>query len=414
MMDKKAQKSDINWQSEDYLFPPLNKEAQDILLNFPAILNEVWPLKKTHREKLPTDIAELSKLLTSNRGELPDLPYWSKPGFVSAYLYYFLPWNLIRLIRVIQGLPLLKPVEKDGLDPVLYDIGSGPFTLILALWIAKPEWRQLPLHVLALDKSVQSLQLGAKLFEALAGQSKALPWPHKYVRASVWALPGHVRSWSNGYPWIIASINVLNEIIGNKKIAEEDLLEKLLTDWESVYQNKNTNLLFIEPGTRQGGAIIMQLRQLALNSGLYVSAPCTHNNSCPLLKKKNTFSSYSKSWCHFTFAASDVPHWLTSLSHQAGLEKQSLSLSPLFLSVNRPSHRNQARVISQSFKTGNDNNSRYVCADCGLGLIINAQNILAGSIIETQPTKRRDLKSKAIILEPCGKSSFRSFSRKRP
>ena len=54
------------------------------------------PLSRNHHADLPEAIRDLSAMLTYERGGL-GRSYWSAPRYVSAYLRYFLPWNLVRL-----------------------------------------------------------------------------------------------------------------------------------------------------------------------------------------------------------------------------------------------------------------------------------------------------------------------------
>ncbi|WP_448339637.1 hypothetical protein AB9L13_12365 [Desulfovibrio piger] len=85
------------------------------------------PLRSAHYRNLPADIEALSRLLTCERSGLYR-PYWSSPASTSAYLYYFLPWNVLRLARLFRSLPLPDPrlwLEK-GQTPLLLDGGSGP------------------------------------------------------------------------------------------------------------------------------------------------------------------------------------------------------------------------------------------------------------------------------------------------
>ena len=84
------------WPQAEPLFPPLDADARTALERLPEALHKVWPLNAAHRRSLPEDVAALSRLLTTERRDLRH-PYWSSPAFVSAYLYYFLPWNLLRL-----------------------------------------------------------------------------------------------------------------------------------------------------------------------------------------------------------------------------------------------------------------------------------------------------------------------------
>lgn len=156
------------WPQAEPLFPPLDADARTALERLPEALHKVWPLNAAHRRSLPEDVAALSRLLTTERRDLRH-PYWSSPAFVSAYLYYFLPWNLLRLARLLAALPLPDPraLAPAGGEALLLDAGSGPLSLPLALWLARPEWREAPVRVLALDSAARPPELGKALFAAL-------------------------------------------------------------------------------------------------------------------------------------------------------------------------------------------------------------------------------------------------------
>ena len=169
-----------------------------------------------HRRTLPDDIAHLSRLLTTERAGL-DRPYWSSPASISAYLYYFLPWNLVRLTRLLASLPLTDPrsVAPQGGEALLVDVGSGPLTLPLALWLARPEWRSAPVRVLAMDTSSQPLELGKTLMEVLGEITGQPVWPIRVARApldQVVRQAGPLLSGGRAQPWIVSAANVLNEL----------------------------------------------------------------------------------------------------------------------------------------------------------------------------------------------------------
>lgn len=235
------------WPVESELFPPLDAAAQAALARLPEALARVWPLSAAHRRSLPGDVAALSRLLTETRAGLRR-PYWSRPQFVSAYLYYFLPWNLVRLMRLCQGLPLPEPCPggaRRGLPPLLADAGSGPLTLPLALWLARPQWRALPIRVLALDSVLRPLELGRALFAALGSVLDEPVWDVHLVRGPLETLAsaaapllgrGRRRSGQSGQTgqpgqsdrisgpdpagqpadrarvWLVAAANALNEL----------------------------------------------------------------------------------------------------------------------------------------------------------------------------------------------------------
>lgn len=385
--------TETQWKPLSQLFPPLEPSPE--LEALPKVLSLVWPLNGKHRKSLPHDIAALSEILTCQRSRLAT-PYWQRPNYVSAYLYYFLPWNLIRLMRLLHGITL--PAPEDGMW--LLDAGAGPLTVSLALWLAKPQWRDIRLNTLSLDSARQPLQLGVKLFRMLAAETGATPWQTASVVSPLEDLPRHFPR--NERPWLISAANALNEMReqtgrhGASRTSEEwreGRLGALLEAWRPLWTR--APLLVVEPGTRLGGDTVAGLRAIALEYGLSPLAPCTHAGECPLLEDR-------KRWCHFVFSAQDAPDWLKALSREARLFKTSLSLAPLLLgSGDGGWHGGQlpVRVLSQSFDV-DGGKARYGCASCGLCLMPDAARALSGSLCMARDTGRRDGHSGARIVTP--------------
>lgn len=385
------------WQIGGGLFPPLGEDIRKALELLPRALEDVWPLKKKWRENLPDDIAALSRILTSARNEL-ERPYWSKPAFISAYLYYFFPWNLIRLLRLLAGLDIAEPAEKEGLASLLLDAGSGPLTFPIALWLARKQWRHRPINAVCLDKAIQPLETGKKLFIRIAELLQGKAWSIHLFRGNLDALPafGHKTS---GSPWLVSAINTLNEFKNRSEDDdEEDFSGNLFYKWASLWE-KGSQMLFVEPGTRLGGKIIMNLRNDALEAGIRPASPCTHSGACPL---KDDDKHQRRTWCHFTFAADGAPQWLLKLSKASGLYKTALSLSFLFMKSDNENRIENTRIVSQGFEIpGLKGKCRYGCSNKGLVLLPDAAKIVSGSLVKGLIVKnRRDAKSGALFMEP--------------
>lgn len=390
------------WKILSSLFPPLPKSfGLDAL---PDALRKVWPLGGKHRRSLGADIYELSRLLTCGRSGLR-ASYWNRPAYVSAYLYYFLPWNIIRLGRLFQGLRLPDPQNLE--KPLLVDVGSGPLSLPLALWLANPAWRSLPVEVLAMDTARQPLQLGAGVFQALAEKIGDPAWKIRIATGPMES--AGCQDIRLSQPWLITAANVLNEMKirrRNGAVAAQDdedmttaRFGQLLDSWTPLLRDSTAQLLFAEPGTRLGGGLIMRMREAAIELGFTPLSPCTHSGICPLQEKPG-------SWCHFVFSAQDAPTWLKDITKEAGLCKSSLSLSPLLLARNtaqRATGRLElpARVISRDF-AAHGSSSRYGCAPCGLCLLPDSKNLPSGSLTLAHLPRgqHKDRKSGAIMLEP--------------
>ena len=285
------------------LFPPLTHRISATLdQGFLRALRGVWPLNRAHRASLAADTAALSELLTVNRTEMRS-PYWSSPAATSAYLYYFLPWNLIRLCRLFFGLEL--PAPRTDAPSLLLDLGSGPLTVPLALWLSHPEWRTRPIEVVAVDAAGRPPKLGRDILRLLCEDAGVEPWTVHVVQAPI-AQAGHramefVRKGAS--PWLLTAANVLNELPSSRKSRfsedgdDEDgetasagagtlegVLSSLTTFLDGCEGSRGARMLFIEPGTRLGGLTLMNLRAIAREEGLKVIAPCPHVFGCPLAR----------------------------------------------------------------------------------------------------------------------------------
>ena len=415
------------------LFPQLSTEAGRALALLPEALSRVRPLNLSRRRSLPEDTASLSRLLTVERGELRR-PYWSSPAFVSAYLYYFLPWNLLRLVPLLTALPLPDPhrAAPAGGEALLRDAVSGPLTLPLALWLARPEWGDAPVRILALDSASQPLDLGRKLFAALGEMLGRKIWPVLTAASPVEQLARRAApAFSGGRvrPWLVTAANVLNELHCGRRASDfarsgdgvpsrygaerfENLLEVLspLLSLQRRAEGAGTAtsrpdaapaLLVVEPGTRLGGKTVMRLRATALAGGFAALAPCPHSSACPLLAGDG-----GRTWCHFTFGSGGAPEWLRRLSAAAGLDKKALSLSALLLRQagglrQEAGSAGRARVLSAPFAVpGLAGRARYACADGGLLLLEDAEGLACGDLIHARvsPDAPRDAKSRARIV----------------
>lgn len=449
--------------SPQALFSTPTAFARRGLETLARVVDQVMPLNSAHRRDLPDACRDLSALLTSRRDALIR-PYWTSPRLTSAYLRYFLPWNLVRLCALLPGLPLDVPHASetgrpapandsaDGDEFLIFDLGSGPCTFPLALWLARPDLRRRPVTVVASDSAPHILDLGRRIFEALRAElDPASPWTLRSLRAPLHAAPRQLR----GRPRLITLGNVLNELEERERrsVPLRDTLAALLDDMACLLA-PGGRLLAVEPGTRQGGRLTATLRDMALgcsvdpdkngdwdedgdgdNDGsasatdrgrdggeqtprFRALAPCPHHEPCPMLIRG------VKAWCHAHAPAvgwrDATPSALTALSRAAGLAKESVSLAFVFLErlddnarrssviargSRRPASRTgetprlRARMVSEAFVLpGTPGRARYACTEQGLALIPDATFLPPGALLEVCPTPRTDAKSGARIM----------------
>ena len=395
-------------------------------------VDKIFPAPKRHLGDVPAACRDLSALLTADRDEM-GRSYWLAPRLAAAYLRYFLPWNLVRLCALLPSLPL----GDVPLSPVAADAGSGPLTFPMALWLSRPELRRLPLTFICADSAPQPLKYGMKLFEHLRGRLEpSSPWKMVPQRGDISALPSMVRE----KMWLLSFCNVLNECGGRKRT--ETLASAVR--FAAGRLLPGGMLLCVEPGTRLGARTVSDLRSMCLGgtsagktdredashgradresfgagpqrledydpgtARFTVSSPCTHQGRCPLGAHSG------QAWCHFRFTPQEIPRKLSALSEEAGLAKQSLSLSFVLMRKSGdagcpdfPAGGAQipARVVSDGiWLPGFPGRARYACSEKGLLLMTGAEGLPSGMLAEAAipGPERRDAKSGALMAVPAG------------
>ena len=420
------------------LFPPLPDEARKTLARLPRLINETFPLPARFRAALPRDVADLSRLLTSDRKER-GASYLGRPALLSAYLRYFLPWNTFRLCRLFYALPLeLKPGDT------INDLGAGPLTLAASLWVSRPDLRGIPLEFRCLDKTTAVLESGKKFFTALAPNS---PWTIKTIRGEL-RTRGSLSVEIRGKPAALsAAVNVYNELFWNIPPMDEDGLNRFAESHARLLSSITDNagsVLVVEPGIPRSGEFISLLRFFLMEEGRFPLSPCTHSSTCPLPggcgKSRGENGAKARAavkarWCHFAFDTEDAPEELHSLSAAARIPKERAVLSfilagPAPSEIEKEARNNKAshgkasrgttaapekiRVISDCFPVGENPTAgklrrentwgRYGCSKRGLVLVTGSRrNIEAahsGALEEIPFTSGAvDAKSGAFIAD---------------
>lgn len=287
-----------------------------------AAVARVLPLSTAHAKDLPFAVRDLSRLLTSERGDLAH-SYWAAPRFASAYLRYFLPWNLYRLAWLLPNLDLaLRP------GSTILDLGSGPLTLPLGLWCSRPDLRAVPLRFVCVDVAAKALERGRDILATLSGP--ASPWKIETLRAP---LDKALRQAQNGGYSLIMAGNVLNEACPGRPEAESHLAGRLDELAALAFGGlvPDGRFFLLEPGTRLGGKLVALFRKGAVRHGFSPLAPCTHAGPCPTESADASGRGGYSGWCHFIHPADGAPPRLFELTRRARLEKDSLAVSCLLL-----------------------------------------------------------------------------------
>jgi ribosomal protein RSM22 (predicted rRNA methylase) len=386
----------------DSLFNALSAETHGCLDALIKCMDRTFPLPGRFISALPRNVAELSRLLTSARPERKD-GYLGNPALLQAYMRYFLMWNVYRLCKVFSSMEissfLMRLFLENSENPTIIDLGSGPLTLSLALWISFPQLRSQKLTLFSVDHNKTALQAGKKLFASFTGECGA--WEVKTINADIYA---NVKIKP---ATLVCAINVFNELYW--KIPQADA-EKMTQCAErsarliSTMMDEGAAALVVEPGVPRCGQFVSVLKEAFEARRIGIRSPCPANASCAARGGKR-----GSKWCHFNFDVDDSPVRLQKLSLAAGLAKDKAVLSFLLAEkgTKAPSPRNNAselRVISDSFALPENKCGRYACSKRGLVLLRGEERGIdlckSGTLlsVENPVFCGRDKKSGAEIL----------------
>jgi len=380
------------------LFPPLSEEAGKTLDGIPALVEKTFPIPARFRAAIPADVEELFGLLTYQRTER-GASYLGKPALLSAYLRYYMPWNIYRLCRLLAALPI-KLKSNDAVN----DLGAGPLTLAASLWISRPDLREIPLEFRCLDKTAAVLDAGKKFFAALTSGS-GCPWTVRTIRGEIRgfgrqrgkALSVEIR----GKPAVLsAAVNVYNELFWDLSPMDKEGLERFAQSQARLLLSlteSSGSVLVVEPGIPRSGEFISLLRSSLIKEKLTSLSPCSHCGPCPLPGGRPTSGRLQPKakWCHFALNTEDAPEELHRLSAALKLPKERAALS--FILAGKAATQNPAkragraerakvRVISDCFPVSADSPGakgyenktwgRYGCSERGLILVTGSRRRL--------------------------------------
>lgn len=364
------------------LFGNLPPDSQNILENFDSILQNVQFLNSKQQHSLPLDIRQLSHLLTDDRPSRR-LGYMNETRFLSAYTRYFMWWNLVRLTSVFSGIE--APSFENLVDnSFALDVGSGPLTVPISLWLSHPELRSKKITWYCMDLSSSILSLGEEIFLSVVSRTNAIasstdqsdlssatcePW--RIIR-----IKGPLGTELHNAPVFISCANVFNEMYWNSSKPLEYLsknyslsLLKYLKIPKDTLQKTNATVFIAEPGVPRAARFVTLTRNFFLRNNWSVVSPCPHFSDCPMDGRKGG------KWCHFVLDATKAPKKLQALSESAGLPKDRASISFVFMKSKKELDATktktlQLRVISDQIFLPNKSVGRYSCSKLGLTLLI--------------------------------------------
>ena len=400
------------------IFKENDEDTKALLNSFDLIIKDALKLSSKQVASVPKDIRILFHELTNERGSRK-VNYLNNPVKLTAYIYHYMWWNLVRISKLIGNLDFDL---KDG--DIIADFGCGPMTLMCAFWIAKPELRSKKLHWYCADISGKALAAGEALFNSLftftnqkAGIEQTPNWKLTKLNGS-FGLP--LKEKVN----LFVSANMFNEIFWDSSIKIDGEAERAARTIQH-YLQKNGAALIIEPGIPLAGEFVSALRKNFIEKKYKIISPCPHVEICPIPGKKTAeqknikYPIASDKWCHFSFYADDAPPKLVELSEAARLEKTRASLS--FIYCREEEKKEQpveskkekkdflARISSEIIKLDDGKIGRYACSEKGFLLLTEKKGprsklkeYVDGSLIKIEDEKINrffhDRKTGALII----------------
>ena len=367
-------------------------DGKKILENFQETINSTHPLNSKQKALMYDQIRDLSHYLTDQRGERR-LGYMNQPSTLSAYVHYFLWWNLVRLTRLFSNLPadFLDLDEND----VCLDVGSGPLTVPLALYISRPELRNKKLKWYCMDISSQALSIGENLMMTVSVSLGGQMW--EIIRVK-----GNFGTEIKEKASFVSCANVFNEILEDRNMPP-DYLAKKCTESILPYTDQKsdgTRVLLIEPGIPSSARILSFIREAFMRRDYVPVSPCTHCASCAMDGKKGG------KWCNFAFSTEDAPIVLKKISEKSNLSKDRAVLS--FLALKKSAAQDDDpdklvfRIASDPIRLPGNRTGYYACSKIGLLLVVTGASLFYGDSLSVDFPKKElplDEKSGAYVLK---------------
>lgn len=253
--------------------------------------------------KLAKSIVTLSELYTKHRSDNSSI--WDDPKLTEAYLYYFLPLNVLRLKSVFTECERLN--FFTGLTRLI-DIGSGPGTTDFAL------------------QEMHSNKISQWVF--IDKNPKAFTQHKKLLQQC--DITSQEREWHTQIPKHLHHADLLVFSYSQVEIVS---LPTQAFDAEA--------LIIIEPSVRDTARRLQQMRTELMQKGFSIWAPCTHHDECPLLKHSKT------DWCHNRIHI-EQPRYLQKIEQFLPFKNQSLTYSYLCARKLKPANHFEARIIGDT------------------------------------------------------------------
>jgi ribosomal protein RSM22 (predicted rRNA methylase) len=295
-------------------------------------------------KEVAAGVKQLSLGLTRER-KLAGARYMDDPKLLGAYLLFYWPVSYAQAREALGELPQ-RPRS-------VLDLGSGPGPLAFAALDAGAS------EVTAADRSKPALAL-ARALAAEAGEALATrEWDPTRKGAG---LP-------EGTYDLVTMGHVLNELYGAGDEAVKPraaLLEQVLGQ-----VRRGGSLLVMEPALRETSRLLLKVRDVLVERGYALRAPCLYRGACPALVKESDWCHAERNW--------QMPRVVEELARAAGLHKEALKMSYLVVAPKgegwpQPRPERLFRIVSEPLE--GKGRQRYIgCGPEGrLGLALQEKH----------------------------------------
>lgn len=224
----------------------------------------------------------------------------------AAYAVYRMPATYAAIKSALTQFSLLS---NDFQPRTMVDLGGGTGA---ALWAASEIWPSLT-AIEVLERVPVVIELGKQL---------AKQAPSAAVQNTVW------RQTILGAQINIPDVDVITMcyVLSELKEADRAPIVRRLAEQGSV-------VALIEPGTPAGYQRIIAARNVLLDAGMTIAAPCPHNEACPIKQDD---------WCHFATRINRTSLHRRIKGGSLGYEDEKFSY---VIATRTPSQQAQNRVL---------------------------------------------------------------------
>ena len=260
--------------------------------------------------------------------ELIGTPYMDEAAKLGAYLLYFWP------VSYAQGRRVLRELGAERVRGHVVDLGGGPGPMAFA----------------ALDEGASSAHL-------MERSQSALQAALGMAREHGFELTGVRSDLQRAQEWPVADGMIMGHALGELWCGGEERIEQRAALCEAWLERLRPQgwLVLIEPALRETSRELLQVRDVLVERGHEIFAPCLRAGGCPALERE-------RDWCH-SERAWTPPRVVSQIMSAAGLKRRTLKMSYLILCPDQHSARDEQvfRIVSEPLHT----KGRYHHVACG-------------------------------------------------